>query len=217
MASDTLTGPQAAAEFVEKVTNREIDLLVGTQIVAKGYHFPLLTLVGVVDADLGLEGGDLRAAERTHQLLSQVAGRAGRGDKPGRVMLQTYMPERPVLEALMKGDRDHFLEVEKQARRDLNMPPFGRLAALIVSGTDPQEVDRFCSKMAKTIPYHAEVEVLGPVEAPMAVLRGRHRRRFLVKASKTFPLQAWLKSWLQAQTHSHAVRVQIDIDPHSFL
>src|SRR6185312_1256553 len=142
MASDTLTGPRAAAELVESVAGHLIDILIGTQVVAKGHHFPLLTLVGVVDADLGLSGGDLRAAERTFQLLHQVSGRAGRADLAGLVLIQTYDPSRPVMQALKAGDRDRFYALESDERRIAGMPPFGRLAAVILSGGDPDEVDR---------------------------------------------------------------------------
>ena len=135
-ASDMVQGPKQAAELVRQIEDKEVDLIIGTQIVAKGYHFPGLTLVGVVDADLGLSGGEFRAAERTFQLLYQVAGRAGRGDSPGRVLLQTYMPEHVVMKALASGDRDAFIAAESEARKVALMPPFGRLVALIVSGRD---------------------------------------------------------------------------------
>jgi primosomal protein N' (replication factor Y) len=141
MTSDTITGPLAAAEFIRRVQDHEVDLLIGTQMIAKGHHFPMLTLVGVVDADLGLHGGDLRATERTYQLLHQVAGRAGRADRPGRVLLQTYEPNHPVMQALVAGDRDRFLASEAEDRRSAGMPPFGRLAALILAGPDAETVD----------------------------------------------------------------------------
>ena len=142
MVSDLLSGPRAAAELAQAMTERRYDVLIGTQIVAKGHHFPMLTLVGVVDADLGLTGGDLRAAERTYQLLHQVGGRAGRAEHKGRVLIQTFMPDQPVMKALASGDRDRFLEAEAAARRAAGLPPFGRLAALIVSAGDA-EIGRF--------------------------------------------------------------------------
>ncbi|MBI5162462.1 MAG: primosomal protein N' [Magnetospirillum sp.] len=216
MASDTVSGPQAAAELIRRVDDHDIDLLVGTQIVAKGYHFPLLTLVGVVDADLGLEGGDLRAGERTHQLLSQVAGRAGRAERPGRVLLQTWQPEHPVMAALVTGDRDTFIAREAECRRVAAMPPYGRLAALVVSGPEAPAVDGFCRRLARSAPVAAGVEVLGPAPAPMALLRGRHRRRFLVKAPRTAPLQTLLRAWLEIEAPPAGVRVQVDVDPYSF-
>ncbi|HSV29378.1 MAG TPA: primosomal protein N', partial [Candidatus Omnitrophota bacterium] len=216
MASDTMTGPHAAAEFVRQVADHEIDLLIGTQIVAKGYHFPMLTLVGVVDADLGLEGGDLRAAERTHQLLSQVAGRAGRAERPGRVMLQTFDPGHPVMRALISGDRDSFIASEAEARRAINMPPYGRLAALVVSGPDAAALDDFTRRLARAAPRVDGFDVLGPAPAPMALLRGRHRRRFLIKAARTINLQAMLRDWLAKNSPPHGVRVQVDVDPYSF-
>jgi primosomal protein N' (replication factor Y) len=216
MTSDTCQGPQAAEDFVRRVADRQVDILVGTQIVAKGYHFPFLTLVGVVDADLGLEGGDLRAGERTHQLLSQVAGRAGRAERPGRVLLQTWQPDHPVMRALCSGERDEFMAREAEMRRQAKMPPFGRLAALIVSGPDMAAVDGLAQKLARAAPLAEGVQVLGPAPAPMALLRGKHRRRFLVMTPKNFPLQSWLRDWLGRVAVPNGLRVQPDIDPYSF-
>ena len=217
MASDTLTGPHAIAELMHAVEEHRIDVLIGTQVVAKGHHFPLLTLVGVVDADLGLNGGDLRAAERTFQLLHQVAGRAGRADRPGIVYLQTYMPEHPVMRALVSDDRDRFLAAEAEARREHGLPPFGRLAALIVSAPDDESAEFTARAFARAAPQMPGVETLGPAPAPLAVLRGRHRRRFLVKARRGVHLQAVLREWLARVKVAGTVRVQIDIDPYSFL
>ncbi|MBL4691551.1 MAG: primosomal protein N', partial [Rhodospirillales bacterium] len=216
-ASDTVAGPKAAAELVRRIEDHEVDLIIGTQIVAKGYHFPLLTLVGAVDADLGLSGGDLRAAERTHQLLYQVAGRAGRGDRPGRVLLQTYMPEHPVIQALKSGDRDTFMAAEAESRRLCAMPPFGRLAALIVSGTDEGVVDAAARRLGRTQPSGNGMIVLGPAPAPMALLRGRHRRRLLLKTARDVNIQAVLRDWLARAEVPRKARVQVDVDPYSFL
>jgi primosomal protein N' (replication factor Y) len=216
-ASDTLTGPRAVAELVRGVEGHAIDVLIGTQVMAKGHHFPLLTLVGVVDADLGLSGGDLRAAERTFQLLHQVAGRAGRAERPGRVYLQTYMPEHPVIKALAANDRDRFLDVEAEARREHGWPPYGRLAALILSGPDDETVDFAGSALARGAPHVRGLEVLGPAPAPLAVLRGWHRRRFLVKAERGVHVQAVIRAWIGPIKLPSAVRLQVDIDPFSFL
>jgi primosomal protein N' (replication factor Y) len=216
-ASDTIAGPRAAAEAVRRIEDHEIDLVIGTQIVAKGYHFPLLTLVGVVDADLGLAGGDLRAAERTYQLLYQVAGRAGRADRPGRVLLQTYMPEHPVMAALTSGDRERFLAAETEARRHAGMPPFGRLVALIVSGENPAAVDKTTRDLARAAPRASGIDVLGPAPAPFALLRGRHRRRFLLKAERDIAVQPVVRDWLASVPPAGRVRVQVDVDPYSFL
>lgn len=217
VASDTLTGPQAAAELMRQVTAREIDILIGTQVLAKGLHFPLLTLVGVVDADLGLAGGDLRAAERTFQLLSQVAGRAGRGERPGRVVLQTYQPEHPVLQAMLKGDASLFLEAEAEGRQMLGMPPYGRLVALIVSGPDAEAVESAARRLAAAAPREGAVEVLGPAPAPLAVLRGRHRWRLLLKAPREVKVQPLVRAWLTQVGWPSSVRVQVDVDPYGFL
>jgi primosomal protein N' (replication factor Y) len=177
----------------------------------------LLTLVGVVDADLGLTGGDLRAAERTFQLLHQVSGRAGRAERPGIVFLQTFMPEHSVIRALISDDRDHFLAMEAEARRAHGMPPFGRLAALILSGPDDESADLAARAYARAAPHMPGVEVLGPAPAPLAVLRGRHRRRFLVKAKRSLNVQAVLREWLGRVKVPASVRVQVDVDPYSFL
>jgi primosomal protein N' (replication factor Y) len=217
MVSDLLPGPRAAAELADAMAAHRYDVLIGTQIVAKGHHFPMLTLVGVVDADLGLGGGDLRAAERTYQLLHQVGGRAGRAERPGRVLLQTYMPEQPVMRALAANDRDRFLEAEAAQRREAHLPPFTRLAALIVSAVDTESADFAARALARAAPHMPGVSVLGPVPAPLAVLRGRHRRRLLVQAERSVNLQAVLRTWLAKVRVAGSTRLQVDIDPYSFL
>jgi primosomal protein N' (replication factor Y) (superfamily II helicase) len=217
MVSDLLPGPRAAAELADAMAAHRYDVLIGTQIVAKGHHFPMLTLVGVVDADLGLGGGDLRAAERTYQLLHQVGGRAGRAERPGRVLLQTYMPEQPVMRALAANDRDRFLEAEAKQRRDAHLPPFARMAALIVSAPDADAADFAARALARAAPHLPGVTVLGPAPAPLAVLRGRHRRRLLVQAERGVSLQAVMREWLAKVRVAGSTRLQVDIDPYSFL
>jgi primosomal protein N' (replication factor Y) len=217
MASDTIPGPAAAAAAAKSIQDREVDLVIGTQIVAKGWHFPHLTLVGVVDADLGLAGGDLRAAERTFQLLHQVAGRAGREERPGRVLLQSFAPEHPVMQALVAGDLDSFMAAEADARRPGHWPPFGRLAALIVSAEDERAADRVARDLGLAAPGGDGVEVLGPAPAPLAILRGRHRRRLLLKTRRDIAVQPLLEAWLAKVPVPGTVRVQVDVDPVGFL
>ncbi len=217
MASDTMPGPNAAAQAARAISAREVDLIIGTQIVAKGWHFPHLTLVGVVDADLGLAGGDLRAAERTVQLLHQVSGRAGRAEAPGRVLLQTFSPEHPVMQALVGGDLAAFMEQESAARRPGGWPPYGRLAALIVSADDPQSADEAARDLGRAAPRAEGVTVLGPAPAPLAILRGRHRRRLLLKARRDVAVQPLLRAWLGQVKVGRGVRVDVDVDPVSFL
>ncbi len=217
MASDTVPGPASAAAAAGAIAAREVDLIIGTQIVAKGWHFPHLTLVGVVDADLGLGGGDLRAAERTVQLLHQVAGRAGRAEAPGRVLLQTFSPEHPVMQALVGGDLRAFMAQESAARRPGFWPPHGRLAALIVSGDDAQSADEAARDLGRAAPRVAGVTVLGPAPAPLAILRGRHRRRLLLKARREVQVQPILREWLARVKVGRGVRVDVDVDPVSFL
>ncbi|MFM2129373.1 MAG: Primosomal protein, partial [Pseudomonadota bacterium] len=217
IASDTLTGPAAIRELIDAVAEHRVDVLIGTQVIAKGHHFPLLTLVGVIDADLGLTGGDLRAAERTHQLLTQVSGRAGRAERPGRVLLQTFMPEHPVMAALAAGTRADFIATEMRERERAHMPPFGRLAAVIVSGPHEKEVDGTARALGRVRPADEDIAVLGPAPAALSLLRGRHRRRFLVKAPRGFNLQGALRGWLAQVRPGKGVRVQVDVDPMSFL
>ena len=215
MASDTVRSPRAAAELVTAMAERRIDLLIGTQMVAKGHHFPGLTLVGVVDADLGLAGGDLRAAERTFQLLSQVAGRAGRADRPGRALLQTHAPGHPVIRALVAGDREGFAAAELAARKAAGMPPFGRLAAVVVSGRDEAAARAAAADLARRAPRAPDLQVLGPAPAPLALVRGRYRFRLLVRGRRAQALHTRLRRWL-APPPPRGVRVQADIDPYGF-
>lgn len=217
MASDLLSGPRAAVDIVRRMAGGEVDILIGTQIVAKGHHFPRLTLVGVIDADLGLSGGDLRAAERTWQLLWQVSGRAGRAEHPGRVLLQTYQPDHPVITALAAGDGERFLAEEAEQRRLAGMPPFGKLAAVIVSGPDESKVDAVARALGRTAPHDAGIEVYGPAPAPLSLLRGRHRRRLLLRAERSVNVQSVLRAWRGRVEVPDAVRVQVDVDPYSFL
>jgi primosomal protein N' (replication factor Y) len=217
MTSDTVQTARAASELVTAMERREIDVLIGTQIIAKGHHFPDLTLVGVIDADLGLGGGDLRASERTFQLLYQVAGRAGRETRPGRVFIQTHLPEHPVMQALARSDKDGFLTAELEERREGAMPPFGRLAALIVAGRDASLVKTQAQRLARAAPGGEGALVLGPAPAPLALLRGRYRERLLVKAEPQLDLPAFLRRWLAAIKLPGAVQLQVDVDPYSFL
>lgn len=215
--SDTLNSPGRAAEFIAAVEAREVDVIVGTQLVTKGFHFPELTLVGVVDADLGLEGGDLRAGERTYQQVAQVAGRAGRGSKPGEVLLQTRHPDAPVIAALAAGDRDAFYSAETEMRREAGAPPFGRWASIIISSEDDAEAREAANRIGAFRPDVAECMILGPAPAPMALLRGRYRYRFLINARRSVQLQQVIRRWLAAIDHPPGVRVAVDIDPYSFV
>jgi primosomal protein N' (replication factor Y) (superfamily II helicase) len=217
VTSDTIWSPQRAAEFVAAMERGEIDIVIGTQLVTKGYHFPNLTLVGVVDADLGLSGGDLRAAERSFQQIQQVAGRAGRGDKPGRVFVQTHDPEAPVIAALVAGDAPGFYAAETEARREAAMPPFGRLAAIVVSAEDASEAEAVARRIGHAAPEVEGMAVFGPAPAPLAMLRGRHRRRLLVHARRSLDVQDVIRDWLAEIDWSAKVRVSVDVDPYSFL
>src|SRR3546814_190914 len=173
VTSDTLWSPAKAAEFVRDMEAGEIDIIIGTQLVTKGYHFPNLTLVGVIDADLGLEGGDLRASERTFQQIAQVSGRAGRGQKPGRVFIQTRSPATPVIKALVHNDSEGFYSAETESRRRAHAPPFGRFAAIVVSSEKPEDAQETARLIGKAAPKMEGMSVYGPAPAPLAVLRGR--------------------------------------------
>lgn len=216
-SSDTVFDAREARRLVDAMAAGEIDILVATQAAAKGHNFPKLTLVGVVDADLGLRGGDLRAAERTYQLLAQATGRAGRKDRPGRALLQTYAPEHAVMRALQAQDRDAFVEAEMAERELAGLPPFGRLAAAIVSGPDAEQLEAFCRAMAAAAPNTPGVAVYGPADAPLSLVRGRRRKRFLVQADRTVDLSAYMAAWRARVKPPGQVRLTIDIDPYSFL
>ncbi|WP_309623984.1 primosomal protein N' [Novosphingobium sp.] len=217
VTSDTLNSPEKIAQFVAAAEQREIDVIVGTQLVTKGYHFPELTLVGVIDADLGLEGGDLRAAERTYQQIAQVSGRAGRGEKPGEVLIQTRHPEAAVIAALAAGDRDAFYAAEAEGRKDAGAPPFGRWAAIIVSSEDEAEAREAAKAIGAMAPNLPDVVVLGPAPAPLALLRGRYRYRLLINARRSAQLQDVIRAWLGQLQFAQGVRVAVDIDPYSFV
>jgi len=217
VTSDTIWSPARASEFVGAMDAGAIDVVVGTQLVTKGYHFPNLTLVGVVDADLGLAGGDLRAAERSFQQIQQVAGRAGRGNKPGRVFVQTHDPDAPVIAALVKGDVAGFYAAETEARREAAMPPFGRLAAIIVSAEDASEAEAVARRIGAAAPKVDGMAVFGPAPAPLAMLRGRHRQRLLVHARRSLDVQEVIRDWLATLDWNAKVRVSVDVDPYSFL
>jgi len=215
-SSDTMGGPTEMQSAIRAMGKREIDVLIGTQIVAKGHHFPQLTLVGVVDADLGGSDGDLRARERTFQLLHQVAGRAGRAEKPGLVLLQTRNPKDAVMQALTASDRDAFYEQERKYREIIHAPPFGRLAAIILSGHDGEAVREAGRVLAKAAPQARGVKVWGPTPAFYALLRGQTRERLLVQAEKSIDIQTYLRTWLKAVSVPKSVRVVVDVDPVSF-
>jgi primosomal protein N' (replication factor Y) len=218
LSSDFPGGTERLRNELAAIAAGEFDIVIGTQLVAKGHNFPGLTLVGVLDADIGLTSGDPRAAERTFQMLQQVTGRAGRGEKPGRALVQTYQPEHPVLAALISGDAERFYREETRVREMAGLPPFGRLAALVVSATEREQADAHARAMAQVAEPPVGVTVLGPAEAPLALVRGRYRYRLLVKTEREVDLQAYLREWLARCPKPRGnIRVAIDVDPQSFL
>ncbi len=222
LTSDFPEQPGAVRALIDDMAAGKIDILIGTQMVTKGHHFPGLTLVGVVDADLGLGGGDLRAAERTYQVLTQVAGRAGRAEKKGQVLIQTVDPAQPLMQALAHGTtiaaRDVFLAAQLRERQLFRMPPAGRLAALIIAGVDRAQVEQVAKELGIAAPRGEQgVQVLGPAPAPLAILRGRHRMRFLLKASRDVKVQPIIADWLARVVVPKTVTVAVDIDPYSFM
>ena len=218
LSSDLFGSARALKAQIEEIAEGAADIIIGTQIVAKGHNFPHLTLVGVIDADLGLQGSDLRAAERTFQLMRQVAGRAGRAEKPGVALMQTYQPEHPVIRATLSGDEEDFWRAEAAERRAAGVPPYGRMAGIILSSPDVQDVfDVGKALAARSEPLHRiGAQVFGPAAAPIARVRGRHRVRLLVKADKTAPLQPALAAWVAQVRLPNNLRLSIDVDPQSF-
>jgi primosomal protein N' (replication factor Y) len=219
LSSDLIPSLTEMREVIRRIEAGEANLIIGTQIVAKGHNFPDLCLVGVVDGDLGLaQGADPRAGERTFQLLHQVTGRAGRANVKGRGLVQTHMPEHPVMQAIIDGDREAFLEREIRQRQAGLLPPYGRLAALIVSARDARIAESYAREIARRAPPAERIDVLGPAEAPIAVVRGRHRWRLLVKAPREIDMQGYLRQWLALMPEAKGdLRLQVDVDPYSFL
>lgn len=219
LSSDLFGSARALKDQIAAIAGGGADIIIGTQIVAKGHNFPLLTLVGVIDADLGLQGSDLRAAERTFQLMRQVAGRAGRADQPGLALLQTFQPEHPVIRAILSGDEEGFWRAEAEGRRAAGMPPFGRMAGIILSSPDVQAVFDLGTELARRCAPLTRIgaEVWGPAPAPIARIRGRHRVRLLVKAAKGAPIQAAIAEWIGQVRIRGDLRLTVDIDPQSFL
>ena len=218
LSSDLVATVERLREELDDVAAGRFDIVIGTQLVAKGHHFPKLNLVGVIDADLGLSNGDPRAAERTFQLLHQVVGRAGRDAGVGYGYLQTHQPEHPVMRALIAADREAFYDAEIEARERSAYPPFGRLASLVVSGEDKHDTQSFARALARAAPLDEAVRILGPAEAPLALIRGRHRLRLLIKAPRGYDLSAYLRDWLSAGPKPKgSIKLDIDVDPQSFL
>ncbi|RVT87451.1 primosomal protein N' [Rhodobacteraceae bacterium CCMM004] len=219
LSSDLYGSARALKARIEAIAAGEADLIIGTQLVAKGHNFPLLTLVGVIDSDLGLQGSDLRAAERTFALIRQVAGRAGRAERPGLALLQTYQPEHPVIRAILGGDEEAFWRAEAAERRAAGVPPYGRMAGIVLSGTDVAAVFDLGTELARRDGPLRRIgaQVFGPAPAPIARIRGRHRVRLLVKAEKAAPLQPALAQWVAQVRPRGDLRLAVDIDPQSFL
>ncbi len=217
LSSDTSGNADAIQDRMQRMERGEIDILVGTQMVVKGHNFPHLTFVGVVDGDLSLVGGDPRAGERTYQTLVQVAGRAGRADKPGRALIQTHQPEHEALIALAEGDREKFIAAELSMRELLGLPPFGRLAGVIISGPELPKVEALGRKFVSLAPRTEGIEILGPSEPPIGRLRGRFRRRILVQAEQKVNLSSYMSAWRKRIKVPSKYRIHIDIDPQSFM
>ncbi|MEI4472615.1 primosomal protein N' [Frigidibacter sp. MR17.24] len=219
LSSDLFGSARALKQAITDIAAGGADIIIGTQLVAKGHNFPLLTLVGVIDADLGLQGSDLRAAEKTFQLMRQVAGRAGRAEKPGVALLQTFQPEHPVIRAILSGDEEGFWRAEAEGRRAAGMPPFGRMAGIILSSPDLGAAHDLGTELARRADPLRRIgaEVWGPAPAPIARVRGRHRIRLLVKADKGAPLQAAIAEWIAQVKVPNNARLAVDIDPQSFL
>ncbi|MEJ6401361.1 primosomal protein N' [Yoonia sp. 2307UL14-13] len=218
LSSDLYGSARAMKAHIEEIAQGGTDIIIGTQLVAKGHNFPLLTLVGVIDADLGLQGSDLRAAERTFQLMRQVAGRAGRAETPGEALLQTYQPEHPVIRAILAGDEESFWKAEAEERKAAGVPPYGRMAGIILSSPNVQDVFDLGGEMARRDAPLRQIgaQVFGPAPAPIARVRGRHRVRLLIKADKAAPLQGALAKWTAQFRLPSNLRMAIDIDPQSF-
>lgn len=217
MTSDNLTTAGKAYDMIELIEKGDVDIIIGTQVIAKGHHFPNLTLVGIIDADLGMEGGDLRAAERSYQLLHQVSGRAGREKDKGMVLIQSCMPDNSVIQALASGKRDEFLSAEVENRKHSNMPPYSRLAGIILSDANEQKAFRLAKELVMRAPKSDGIRILGPAPAPIFLLRGQYRFRILIRAERNINIQKWIRQLLKEVKIPASVKVKVDVDPYSFM
>ena len=217
MSSDNANTPSKIKKIIEGFESKKIDILVATQIMAKGYHFPNLSIVGVIDADLGLMGGDMRAVERTYNLLQQVSGRAGRTKKIGQVFIQTYYPDNPVMRSFKNRDRDSFIKQTLEERKQFNMPPFSFMTAIILSGASKAKVETFANNLVKGYILEKGIDILGPVEAPLFLLRGRYRYRLLIKGDKRNKLNAFTRKMIEKTPVPSTIRLIIDVDPYTFM
>ncbi|MBN8828589.1 MAG: primosomal protein N' [Sphingobacteriia bacterium] len=216
MSRDNIEDIESYSEMITQVANNEVDVIIGTQMIAKGLHFPNVELVGIIDADMSLYGGDLRASERTFQLLNQVAGRAGRESNIGKVFLQTFNPDNPLIKAIANYDKDSFSEQEVQERKMSFMPPFSRLIAIVLSDLNEERLKKIVREFYTHAPLNNEVLILGPVEAPIYKIRNRFRYRFLLRSTKKFNLQEYVKKWFEIYKLPPQVRIKIDVDPYNF-
>jgi primosomal protein N' (replication factor Y) len=222
VSSDTVQNAGALEDLIKRMEAGGIDIVIGTQILAKGHHFPNLTLVGVIDSDMGLYGADFRAAEKTFQQLFQVAGRAGRGAECGRVLLQTFQPEHPVIKALREGNRDEFVKMDLENRRAAGMPPFGQLIAVVVESRNERTLIDYCNELKAAAPMitnsssAAKGGIMGPIPAEMYQIRNWYRMRFLVSGGETSALQPVVRQWLDKVRQPRSVRLKIDVSPQNF-
>jgi primosomal protein N' (replication factor Y) len=216
ITKDTIQDAKTAEEVIESIFNKSVNIIIGTQMISKGHDFPDISVVGIIDADLGLTGADLRSAERTYHLLTQMSGRAGRRNK-GTAFIQTYYPDNPILKSVIHNNRDQFTNYEMQTRKVLNMPPFGKLSAIILSCTQEAKLQNFANMMLKSSPVIKGIVVLGPVKAPLAKIRNRYRYRFLIKSKPELKVQKFIRYWLEKLKIPNDIRVKIDIDPYNFL
>ena len=217
MSSDIINSPKKIKSLITKFSNKEIDIIVATQIMAKGYDFPNLSLVGIIDADAGLFGGDMRAIEKTYNMLQQVSGRAGRSQQAGKVIIQTYYPEQPIIQSLKKRDRSAFIKQALIEREQFNIPPFGFMTSIIISGSSKANVLKFSQKLVFLSRYSEKIDVLGPVEAPINLLKGQYRYRILLKGNNRKNLNIFTKKMLRSTKIPSSIRVVVDVDPYTFM
>ena len=216
VSSDTTMAVGSIEKLISKIENKNIDIIIGTQILAKGHHFPNLTLVGVIDADSLLYSTDFRAAEKTFGQLFQVSGRAGRGENPGRVIIQTYQPDHPVMKAISENNRDDFVRIDMQNRHESKMPPFGQLIAIILEHKNEKTLIDFCNALANQAPKINRGKIMGPIPSEIYQIRNWYRMRFLVSGDAEASLQSVVRVWLDKIKQPNGMRIKIDVSPQTF-